>query len=93
MPEPQQPQERMRPPRFNGPAVLVFGIVIIVFGLSIDGLLWFVAVGIAIMAVGSYGVWALKRYEKAEGIEEKLPGGGRYDAYGNLREEDDSSDG
>ncbi len=47
-----------------------------VFGLSIDGLLWFVGIGIAIMAVGAYGVWALRRYEKAEGIEEKLPGAG-----------------
>ena len=91
MTESDKPAKPIRPPRFNGPAVLVFGMVIMVFGLSIDGLLWFVGIGIAIVAVGVYGVWALRRYEKAEGIEEKLPGGGRYDAYGNVKEKDDSS--
>lgn len=77
-----------RPPRINGPAMLVFGALSLVIGLSIDFVPFTVA-GITIILVGAYGVWAMRRYEKAEGIEETLPGGGRYDAHGNLREKDE----
>lgn len=86
----QEPAEKpaKRPPSINGPALLVFGILSLVVGLSIE-LLAFTLAGIAIILVGAYGVWALKRYEKAEGIEETLPGGGRYDGHGNLRDGED----
>jgi hypothetical protein len=83
-----QPEPTKPPPRINGPALLVFGIMSLVIGLSIE-MIFFTVAGIVIILVGAYGVWALKRYEKAEGIEETLPGGGRYDAHGNLRDRED----
>jgi len=88
MTEKQKTSKPLRPPRFNGPAFLVFGIMIVALGLSIDGLIAFVVLGAGIMALGVYGIWTLKRYEKAEGIEETLPGGGRYNAKNELKDEE-----
>lgn len=86
MTDQQQTPKAPRPPRFNGPAFLVFGIMILVLGLSLE--IWWLAVaGVVFMVAGAYGAWATKRYEKAEGIEEKLPGGGRYNADGSLKDE------
>jgi hypothetical protein len=61
----------------------------VVLGLSLERLSMFVWVGAFLMLVGAYGVWALKRYEKAQGIEEKLPGAGRYDSEGKVVDRDD----
>jgi hypothetical protein len=61
----------------------------VIIGLSIEGLGIFIWVGVAIMLVGAYAIWALRRYEKAQGIEEELPGRGRYDSEGNVFDEDE----
>jgi hypothetical protein len=83
-----KPKKPTRPPRINGPAVFVFGLMGVILGLSIDALGSFIWAGAIIMLVGAYGIWALKRYEKAQGIEEELPGRGRYDADGKVIEKD-----
>ena len=87
--KPEQPQKQPRPPRMNGPAVLVFGVLMIVGGLSIKFNPMMYA-GAAFMLLGAWGIYRTKRYEKAQGIEDVLPGGGRYDAKGDVIEEDDS---
>jgi uncharacterized membrane protein YfcA len=86
-PRSAEKKTKPRKPRINGPAVLVFGFMGVVLGMSIDSLTAFIYVGVFLMLVGAYGVWALKRYERAEGIEEKLPGAGRYDKDGKVRDD------
>jgi hypothetical protein len=85
----EKPPKESRPPRLNGPAIFVFGFMGVVIGLSVDGLGVFIWIGVAIMLVGAYGIWALRRYEKAQAIEEELPGRGRYDSEGNPLDEDE----
>lgn len=62
-----------RPPHVNGPAFLAFGLLFVVLGIAMR---WYQlsVVGLVLTGVGLYGVLALRRYEKAHGIEDVLPG-------------------
>ncbi len=61
------------PSRINGPAFFVFGIMFLLLGLGTEMkiLVW---PGLAILLIGVYGIYLQRRYEKAAGIEETLPG-------------------
>ena len=82
----EKPEKPPRPPRLNGPAVLVFGVLMIFGGLSIKFNPMAYA-GVAFILLGAWGIYRTRRWEKEHGIEEVLPGGGRYDAKGNVRDE------
>jgi hypothetical protein len=71
----------------NGPAVLVFGVLMIVGGLSIK-FNPMVYAGVFFILLGTWGIYRTRRFEKEHGIEDVLPGGGRYDAKGNVVDED-----
>lgn len=64
----------LRPSPINGPAFLVFGMLFVVLGLSMDGALMLAPAGVALAGLGCTGIVWQRRYEKAEGIEEVLPG-------------------
>lgn len=63
-----------RPSPINGPAFLVFGLLFVVLGLSMDGALMLALVGVILVGLGGAGIMWQRRYEKAAGIEEVLPG-------------------
>ncbi len=63
-----------RPSPINGPAFLVFGMMFVILGLSIDGVILFSVMGISLALIGVAAIIWQRRYEKAAGIEEVLPG-------------------
>ena len=63
-----------RPSPINGPAFLVFGLLAMVLGLGMEGMGLFVVAGIVLTLVGAAGIAWQRRYERAAGIEEVLPG-------------------
>ena len=62
------------PPRMNGPAFLVFGMMFVVLGLSLE-MTPFIFAGVLFTLGGLLAIVRLRRYEKAHGIEDVLPGG------------------
>ena len=61
------------PPRMNGPAFFAFGLVFLVLGVAVQMNL-LIVVGALATLVGVWAILRLRRYEKAHGIEETLPG-------------------
>ena len=62
------------PPRMNGPAFLVFGMMFVVLGLSLE-MGMFIVAGLLFALGGLLAIVRLRRWEKANDIEITLPGG------------------
>ena len=62
------------PPRVNGPAFLVFGMMFVVLGLSLE-MDMFIVAGALFTLGGLLAIIRLRRWEKVHGVETILPGG------------------
>ncbi len=71
-PESKQSPES-RPPGMNGPAFLAFGIVFVFLGVLME-MSFLTIVGALSALAGLVAIVLLRRWEKAHGIEETLPG-------------------
>lgn len=68
------PQREPKPSPINGPAFFVFGLFFVFIAFAMD-MRVLALPAIAIMLLGILGIWLQRRYEKAAGIEDVLPGG------------------
>lgn len=68
------PPDNHGPSPINGPAFLVFGLLFIILGLSMEGVPLLSFAGLILVGVGVSGIVWQRRYERAVGIEDVLPG-------------------